>query len=206
MVDLCNLACSNDRLDLCHVDHLPHPLFANAVHMFPMIWRFFPTLDPQVDVFVSRDLDSVVTPREVKAVEEWLQSGKTLHALRDHPRHTRVPMLGGLWGVQRTRSRKAWIDVWTDIWTAIIADPLSQNDRGKKGSDQELLRCHVWRRLSGEVFQHDSYSCAQYPGAVGFPSQRPNSTANFVGAKMDLGQRNIECPAQCRRKPSWTFC
>ena len=205
MVDLCNLACSTDCLDLCPVAQLAHPLLANAVHMFPMIWRFFPTLDPQVDVFVSRDLDSIVTPREVEAVEEWLQSGKTLHAMRDHPQHG-VPMLGGLWGVRRTKSRKAWIDVWTDLWTAIIADPLSQKDRGKKGPDQTLLSRHVWRRLSGEAMHHDSYSCAQFPGAVGFPSQRPNSTANFVGAPMDIKLENIECPTQCRRNQSWTFC
>ena len=50
MVDLCDLACSTDCLDLCPVTQLAHPLLANAVHMFPMIWRFFPTLDTQVDV------------------------------------------------------------------------------------------------------------------------------------------------------------
>ena len=70
----------------------------------------------------------------------------------DHPLHD-VPMLGGMWGVQRTKSRKAWRDVWTDIWTDIIADPLSQDDRGKKGFDQELLSRHVWRKLSGEAMQ-----------------------------------------------------
>ena len=171
-----------------------------------MIWRFFPTLDSQVDVFVSRDLDSVVKPREVEAVEEWLQSGKTLHVMRDHLQHIWVPMLGGLWGVQRTKSREAWREVWNAIWTSIIADPLSQNDRGSKGSDQKLLSRHVWGRFSGDVMQHDSFSCAQYPGAISFPSQRPNSTGNFVGAKMDREQENIECPTQCRRKLSWTFC
>ena len=85
MVNLCNLACSTDRLDLCPVYQLPHHLLANAVNMFPMIWRFFPTLDPQVDAFMSRDLDSIIKLREVDAVEEWLESGKTLHVMRDHP-------------------------------------------------------------------------------------------------------------------------
>ena len=86
-----------------------------------MIWRFMPTLDPQVDVFktkkyifmsrkvldafahsphpqvdlfMSRDLDSAPTQREADAVQEWLRSGKTLHVMRDHPSHT-FPMLGG---------------------------------------------------------------------------------------------------------------
>ena len=39
--------------------------------IFPMNWRFFPTLDPQVDAFISRDLDSRINSRERDAVNEW---------------------------------------------------------------------------------------------------------------------------------------
>ena len=211
MVDLCKLACSNNRLDLCPVDQLaPHHLLANAVNMFPMLWRFFPTLDSQVDIFMSRDLDSIVKLREVEAVEEWLQSGKSLHVMRDHTHH-KHDMLGGLWGARFTRSMKVWKELvlwdWENIWTAIIADPLSWSKRGNKGPDQTLLSRHVWAKLSGGVLQHDSFSCAQYPGAVGFPSQRQNSTWNFVGASLEENEpENIECPTQCRRNQSWKFC
>ena len=37
--------------------------------------------------FDSRDLDSLPTRREAAAVDEWLQSGKRLHAMRDNPYH-----------------------------------------------------------------------------------------------------------------------
>ena len=207
MADLCNLTCFFNNLDLCPVDQLPHPLLADAVQMFPMLWRFFPTLDSQVDVFVSRDLDSVVKAREVDATEEWLQSGKALHVMRDHPFH-HFTMLGGLWGTHRTNiSRKDWADVWKDIWTAIIADPLSKSGRGAKGPDQTLLGRHVWGKVPGGVVQHDSYYCAKYPdGSTGFPSERPNSTGNVAGVEPDRKQDNIECPKQCRRNQSWKFC
>ena len=205
MADLCRLACSTDRLDLCSVNQLPHPTLAKAVHMFPMIWRFFPTLDTQVDAFMSRDLDSIITSREVKAVEEWVQSGKTLHTMRDHPQHN-VPMLGGLWGVQMSRRGQMWREIWKGIWTNIIADPLSHSDRGSKGPDQTLLSRYVWGRLPGGLVGHDSFFCTQYPGSVGFPSERPNSTANIVGGEAYREQENIECPTQCRRKQSWRFC
>jgi hypothetical protein len=174
--------------------------------MFPMLWRFFPTLDPQVDVFLSRDLDSIVNPREREAEEEWLQSGKSLHVMRDHPQHD-VPMLGGLWGAQTTGARKVWGEVWKNIWTNIIADPLSKSDRGKKGPDQTLLARHVWGKVPGGVIQHDSFFCTKYlEGSKGFPSQRPNSTGNLAGAQPNRKQENIECPTQCRRKQSWKFC
>ena len=58
MVDACDLACDNSRLDFCSVKKLPHPLLANASAMFPMNWRFFPTLDSQVVEMASRDLDT----------------------------------------------------------------------------------------------------------------------------------------------------
>ena len=35
---LCEIACSYDRLDLCHVDHLPLPMLINATNIFPMLW------------------------------------------------------------------------------------------------------------------------------------------------------------------------
>ena len=48
----------------------------DASDISPTIWRYFPTLDPQVEVFLSRDLDSRITEREVAAVQEWLHSDK----------------------------------------------------------------------------------------------------------------------------------
>ena len=147
---------------------------------------------------MSRDLDSIVKLREVEAVQEWLQSGKSLHVMRDNTHH-KVDMLGGLWGAQLTRSRKVWTEYWENIWTSIIADPLSRSGRkAKNGPDQTLLSRQVWGKFS--VLQHDSFSCPKYPGAVGFPSQRQTSGWNFVGASPESNRpENIECPTQCRR-------
>jgi hypothetical protein len=52
--------------------------------------------DQLVDVFVSRDLDSIVTDRETAAVQQWLDnSTAVLHVMRDHPLHN-VKILGKL--------------------------------------------------------------------------------------------------------------
>ena len=58
MSHLCHLACTNTHLDLCNIRGLPGSPVANAANIFAMNWRFFPTLDPQVDIFLCRDLDS----------------------------------------------------------------------------------------------------------------------------------------------------
>ena len=71
---LCHWYCHSHKnvLDLCLMDQLPKDLGINPIQLFPMIWRFLPTLDPQVDIIVSRDLDSDIGSRELAAVNEWL--------------------------------------------------------------------------------------------------------------------------------------
>jgi hypothetical protein len=50
--ELCELACGSDHLDLCDVRQLPGTPMRDASKVFPMNWRFFPTLDPQVHLIL----------------------------------------------------------------------------------------------------------------------------------------------------------
>ena len=52
LADLCSLACASPGLDLCHVHNIPSS--GDISRVFPMNWRFFPTLDPQVQVYRSK--------------------------------------------------------------------------------------------------------------------------------------------------------
>ena len=61
-----------------------------------MFWRFLAVDD--ADICLSRDSDSVVSEREVGAVEEWLQSDYQWHAMHDHHLHRKVSIMGGMWG------------------------------------------------------------------------------------------------------------
>lgn len=46
---ICKLACQNQNIiDLCDVGKLPGTPWSDARKVFPMNWRFFPMLDPQV--------------------------------------------------------------------------------------------------------------------------------------------------------------
>ncbi|RXG57148.1 hypothetical protein Avbf_18201, partial [Armadillidium vulgare] len=70
------------------------------------MWRFAPLGDDQVDVFLSRDLDSEILRREYDAVSEWLNStNKSLHIMRDHPQHC-AQILAGMWGVKIEKDLK----------------------------------------------------------------------------------------------------
>lgn len=65
------------------------------------MWRFLPVGDPTVDIFVSRDLDSLATQRERDAVAEWEIYNKTFHVMRDSQWH-KTEILAGLWGAKNT--------------------------------------------------------------------------------------------------------
>jgi hypothetical protein len=49
----------------------------------PVFWRILACDDPNVDICLQRDCDSIVNCREKAAVEEWLSSDKTLHFMND---------------------------------------------------------------------------------------------------------------------------
>ncbi len=79
----CHLLCNNSDLFWCNIEKTPS--HGNQSHMNFMIWRFLPLGDSSVDIFLSRDLDSVVTEREAAAVQDWLAlpENKAIQLIRD---------------------------------------------------------------------------------------------------------------------------
>ena len=65
-----------------------------------MYWRFEPASEDNIEAMISRDTDSRLNLRERAAVDEWLESDKGFHIMRDHPWH-KFPVLGGMWGVKK---------------------------------------------------------------------------------------------------------
>jgi hypothetical protein len=62
-----------------------------------MFHRFVAVDDDDYDAVIIRDADSVLTSRESAAVAEWIDSGKTIHSMRDAPPHN-MKIQGGMWG------------------------------------------------------------------------------------------------------------
>ena len=67
---MCTLGCTAylDNLDLCPVSELGSFSKVDgakeAPELFPMLWRFLPAMDDQVETFLSRDIDSNLNMRE----------------------------------------------------------------------------------------------------------------------------------------------
>ena len=54
--DLEHLEKANGNLDICDIKALPGTPMVDATKVFAMVWRFFPTLDPQVSICRSKPL------------------------------------------------------------------------------------------------------------------------------------------------------
>lgn len=99
---LCDIYCRFSNVDLCSVPLIVERIGNSTTPIDPALisglnpkmFRYLVMLDPNVDVFVSRDVDSIIWRREVDAVEEWLRSNYTFHVMRDHKYHGSIILAG----------------------------------------------------------------------------------------------------------------
>jgi len=130
-----------------------------------MFWRFEAASDPDVSVMISRDCDSRLNTREKLAVDEWLNSNKQFHIMRDHPAHA-THILGGMWGVK----------------APLLRDMTSLIDSYIKGNfwqvDQNFLREVIYPKVAQLSMVHDPFFQKK-----NFPTKRVNN--EFVGDVFD---------------------
>ncbi|CAF1078042.1 unnamed protein product [Brachionus calyciflorus] len=105
----CDLECTNSHVEFCNINKLSlnsktfdNEFNLNYIHS--MKWRFLPIGDSFVDLFMSRDLDSMLLKREVDSVNQWIDSKNLGHIMRDHYYHGHY-MLGGMWGFKSCTNR-----------------------------------------------------------------------------------------------------
>uniref|UniRef100_A0A0P5A3Z5 Lactosylceramide n=1 Tax=Daphnia magna TaxID=35525 RepID=A0A0P5A3Z5_9CRUS len=207
---LFDLSCQFDHVDLCSIAELIaripaltpiDPALIKGLN--PRMLRFLVMLDPNVDIFISRDTDSVIWRREVDAVNEWLRSNYTFHLMRDHKNHTAI-ILAGMWGAKLHQRR----DLIQGLTRALILGGQDTN----KNTDQNLLEKIVWPTVQYDVMAHDSYHC-EYKGLLNksplkmypFPTERNGSS--FVGG-VGLKLEPSKCPEACRPPDhkEWQYC
>lgn len=105
-----------------------------------MFWRFEAAADPNYHYIIFRDADSRLNAREAAAVTAWIESGKSLHIMRDHPDHKNWPILGGMWGIKGgvlTGIKKA-MQLWLGPRMKNLARVLEQ--QAKKDHDRREQR------------------------------------------------------------------
>jgi protein O-GlcNAc transferase len=131
-----------------------------------MFWRFLAA--DSYDIVISRDTDSRLNFREKAAVEEWLNSDKDFHIMRDHPYHA-TAILGGMWGSRNgiLRGISQWINAYN-----------KRDYDNKYQVDQNFLRELTYTIVKDRSFVHDEFF-EKKP----FPTPRNNN--EYVGASFN---------------------
>ena len=111
-----------------------------------LMWRFLVLEDPDVDRFLIRDADSLISRREVAAIEAWLQSGKCFHLMRDYFSHTEL-LLAGMWG--------GCGGIFKNVREQMVQYIAQGQYLGARVVDQHFLRMHIWPTVKQSLLSHD---------------------------------------------------
>ena len=124
-----------------------------------LCWRFAVAWDSSVERLLVRDVDSVITEREVAAVNAWIVSSRPFHVMRDWWTHTDL-MLAGMWGGKGGQLPDLSEEMML-YKSAVMETP---------NVDQWFLRDRVWPRIYAHCLVHDR--CFDFLNAEAWPSSK----------------------------------
>lgn len=129
-----------------------------------MMWRMRPAWDPDVDIVVCRDVDSVPLPRDRRACEEFVRSGLAVHVVHDASAHSGI--MGGTIGLNaaKWRDKSGFPTLSSFEHEAYSAYP---TDRwNEHGCDQNFLNAVVLPRVRQDLLLHELHHIT---GDMGIP-------------------------------------
>lgn len=147
--------------------------------IYPAFWRFLISDNDNCEYAIFRDCDSRICIREKLAVDEWINSDKTIHIMRDHPYHkipagnNSIGILAGMWGI------KGNIIPMEHMITNFI-----KNENNIYGVDQSFLK-QIYTQFKDDSCVHDEFF-EKKP----FPINRENG--RFIGERIDIYEKPID--------------
>lgn len=130
-------------------------------HIYPTLWRFLVIDDPQVERFLIRDADSLLSEREQAAIEEWVRTPYWFHHMRDYFTHTEL-LLAGMWAgygglIQNVEGQ--------------IRSFMESYRGNARFTDQYFLKVNLWPTVRQSILNHDELF--DFHRAQPWPSHSP---------------------------------
>lgn len=147
----------------------------NKMNLQCILWRFFPLDDESVHHWISRDVDSRLSKRDANLVNQWIQSNKTLHCIRDHKYHCNA-IMGGMFGINNKFFHakykfKKIVEIISELYKKNIYNV-----------EQDFLNNNLWNVLKHDVMCHISNGGIRiYSSDIEIPA-----VPDFIGMKYIL--------------------
>lgn len=109
-------------------------------------WRFRPFIDDYVHFWISRDCDSRLSWRERRAVDEWIQSDKSFHLMRDSHNHL-YEIMAGMFGVNNKLFHQRYGKI-----------NLDNPNANRREDDQTILTNVIWPLIKLDHLCHDHWN------------------------------------------------
>jgi len=155
---------------------------------FGSLWRFRPMIDDKIEYFISRDCDSRISLRDEIAVNEWIESGKSFHVIREHPIGHGWLINAGMWGAKGNS-----IPNLSNLMANYLQNNYRQSD---KSIDQCFLRDVIHPIVINDLFLHDEYY--NYEG-IGTSIKRDRALDDFAFIGESIDENDI--PRGDQRSP-----
>jgi len=144
-----------------------------------MCHRFFPIDSEEVDVCFCRDADSRISERDRWCIDQFLQSSKKFHIIRDHYQH-QMRIMGGMWGIKKgalpqpiKELYRAWLET-------------RRLDLNKYGTDQLFLQDYIYPLVKDKSLIHCDYRFFKEETEVNSIAYKSNGTTDFIGNVVDF--------------------
>lgn len=180
---ICRFYCSKDISNLENLKRFAEQGLCEVIvvdsPIFPMYWRYFAADDPNISYVSFRDTDSLVNYRELAAVQDWLNSDKTLHTMHDADGGHWSPVMGGMCGL-KLPIKINMHDAIND-WCILK----NKNYRFNYSQDQSFLSEKILPMYEhSQIDHHKSYKVSKWKNSVPFPDHQPITFGNFVGDRI----------------------
>ncbi len=142
-----------------------------------MFWRIEVFKDKEVGRFIVRDTDSRLSEREKVCVDEWIESKKNFHIIRDHPHHG-ARIMGGMWGATRIAGGKFSYNKKFQEFKKLF--PFGDMNKTRKGGgNQHFLAEMIYPLIKDDVIIHDNYHFFKDETVLKIPNEKVND--HFIG-------------------------
>ena len=140
-------------------------------------------IDDKVDVSFSRDIDSRINDRDIWTINEFLNSNKYFHIIRDHYYHKNT-IMGGSFGMKR----KEFFSISKELESWKESNKITKYDYG---TDEQFLRERVYDMIKNDVLIHSNI--VGYLHEKISPIEPPlKNEYDFIGNVVDYDEQNLE--------------
>jgi hypothetical protein len=112
-----------------------------------MLWRLLPLWQDTEYVF-CRDLDSILTPRQLQCTRSFINSGRIAHGINDNICHN-IPLMGGMCGFKTNE----FVKIFGNSLNALVSQ-FKGADWNQHGTDQIFLMNYIYPLVAHSSLVH----------------------------------------------------